>query len=281
MSNCITRRKRAPFFRRKKLQVDFDIARLRPKSLPKGKRFETLPDALCESERSEILLRSFHTYSRKLANTLRDCREGDIICDRPHCPRCARRFRRFFIGQLLKLADETAQRIDIVTVLLDTADRDSISDLDPKHWKHALRKRLDRAGLDSASVVGGYEMAYRQAQRSWVLHANLVIFGARNDACLQRFETTFKGKDFYRPTVRAALSNPPRQLSYVLKFCTYHRPFTQRGPDKGVAVPLNAREHHALVEWMADRPFKDYVFFFNAEQRGPKMRFRACKNRSS
>jgi hypothetical protein len=251
---------------------------LRPQSLPKGKRFETLSDVLWESERSENLLRSFHTYSRRLAKTLRDCREGDIVCDAPYCPRCARRFRRFFIGELLRLVEETEQRIDIVTVMLETADRDNIFALNPVRWKHALRKRLERAGLDHTSVIGGYELAYRQAQRSWVLHANIVVFGARNEARLRRFEATFKGKDFYRPTVRSTLSEPLKQLSYVLKFCTYHRPFKQRGPEKSAAVPLNAREHHALVEWMAERPFKDFMLFYNAEQRGPKIALRAFKN---
>jgi hypothetical protein len=235
-----------------------------------------LEDTKFESERSEQLLRRFHGYSRKLANTLRDCRERDIICDRPHCPQCARQFRRFFTGELLKLVEETDQRVDLATVLLKRADLDRIADLNPTSWKHTLRKRLDRSGLADASVIGGFEISYRQSSRNWLLHAHLLIIGAKRDA-LREFRKTFGKADLDRPVVKAVLRDKPKQLSYLLKYSTYHRPLQQTGPSKGPAVPLNPAEHHALVQWMFDHPFKDYMFFYNAEQRGPRIRFRSRK----
>jgi hypothetical protein len=94
------KRRKLPIWRRNKPERHHDIARLRPRSLSKGQRFETRQDAMDESERSEALLRSFPGYTRNLADELRDCREGDIVCERPQCPRCARPFRRFLINEL-------------------------------------------------------------------------------------------------------------------------------------------------------------------------------------
>jgi hypothetical protein len=33
---------------------------------------------------------------------------------------------------------------------------------------------------------------------------------------------------------------------------------------KGQAVPLNSPEHHALVTWMSQYEFQDFLFLFNA-----------------
>jgi hypothetical protein len=49
-------RRKHPFWRRNDPAAKFDIAKLRPKSLPRGDRFETLNDARRESVRSEELL---------------------------------------------------------------------------------------------------------------------------------------------------------------------------------------------------------------------------------
>jgi hypothetical protein len=49
-------RRQHPFWRRNDPAAKFDIAKLRPKSLPRGDRFETLNDARRESVRSEELL---------------------------------------------------------------------------------------------------------------------------------------------------------------------------------------------------------------------------------
>jgi hypothetical protein len=269
------KRRKPPFWRRDKPHRQHDIVTLRPKTLPKRERFETKEDAALESERSEALLRSYSGYSRRLADTLRDCREGDLTCDQPYCPLCARQFRRFFTGELLRLTGAATQPVHILTVLLEQADHDKIESLDSMAWRQSLRKRLDRSGLNSASVIGGFEMAYKQG--AWILHANLLIIGG-NEAALNKFAQMCRGTDIYRPIVRAPLADHRKQLSYLLKFTTYQRPHEQQGGNKGPAVPLNAREHHALVDWMSERRFKDYLFFYNAEQRGPSIRLRRRLN---
>jgi len=261
----VSNRTKSPFWRRKEPRQCYDIAVLRPRALPKGHRFETAQDVRYESERSELLLRSFPGHSRGLAKNLCACREGDLICDKPYCPICARKFRRWLIAELLRVAKKTPYPIHILTVLLEQANSKKIDGLDPVPWRHRLRKRLVRSGLGDASVIGGFEMIYRQRQRAWVLHANLVIIGGAPHG-LEKFEDTFHGSDLDCPVLGVPLQDLPEQLSYVSKFTTYHRPFQQRGPIKSPAIPLNAPEHHALVQWMSRVDFKDFLFLFNAHR---------------
>src|SRR4029079_140924 len=97
------KRRKPPFWCRGEPHPKYDIARLRPETSPSGQRFETLEDARAESERSEKLLRSFSGGNRELAEFLQECREGHYQCNRPFCPICARAFRRWFIGELLRV----------------------------------------------------------------------------------------------------------------------------------------------------------------------------------
>ena len=97
------KRQMPPFWRRGKPGFKRDIVFLRPEDQPTGERFETLADARAESERSEKLLRSSSLGSRVLAEILQECRAGDYECNQPFCPICARIFRRWFIGELLRV----------------------------------------------------------------------------------------------------------------------------------------------------------------------------------
>lgn len=252
-----------PFWRRREPPMDRDIAKLRPPSLPKGKRFETELDVKIESERSELLLRKAGSFGRRLANDLLSCREGSRSCDAPQCPICARSFRRWFTGDLLRITKKDSRRSVFITVLLEAASPGRIETLDFKKHRVSLRQKLIRAGLDKCVVIGGFEMVYKGKTTGWVLHVNLVVLHP-NDASLEVFLESFDNSFFGRPTVRTDLVDHKEQLSYALKFTTYHRPHKQRGASKGVPVPLNADLHLELVKWMSERSFKDFIFLFNA-----------------
>jgi hypothetical protein len=259
-------RKKSAFWRRRKPRPKYDIALLRGPNKPKGQRFETLPDARQESERSEQLLRSFAGANRLLADYLEECRAGDYECHKPFCPICAGRFRRWLIGELLRVS-KGYDPVHVYTVLLKEVPRDKIDSLDPAPFKHVLRKRLERSGLGSVPVIGGFEIAYKAERRAWVLHANLVMFGSKRHA-RREFKKSFAGDGFERPVVKATLKDRPKQLSYILKFSTYHRPYEQHGSAKAKAKPLNAREHAALVKWMSQFEFQDFLFLMNARREG-------------
>jgi hypothetical protein len=254
-----------PFWRRRKPPAKYDIALLRPATLIPGERFETLKDARKESARSQALLRSSADGSDALADALAECLDGHYHCDQPFCPICARDFRRWLTGRLLRITRGPTP-VHIYTVLLEEADSDNISELDPARYRHSLRKRLKRAGLD-VPVVGGFEVVYKARRKVWVLHINLMILGGTEKAH-DNFETSFEASDLDRPVVSVKLSDPAEQLSYVLKFGTYHRPYERQGAAKSPAKPLNGRQHAALVEWMSKLEFGDFLLLINARRRG-------------
>jgi hypothetical protein len=259
-------RPQPPFWRRQTPSREYDIELLRPADRARGKRFETLGDAQQESERSEQLLRSFSGGNKELAELLQECRTGDYDCNRPFCPICARVFRRWLIGEGLRIT-KGREPVRIYTVLLQEAPQDKINDLDPTTVQHRLRKRLQRAGLGKVPVIGGIEIVYKARTRVWLLHANLVMIGGKK-AARKKFTQGFKGGDIERPIIRARLKKPPKQLSYVLKFTTYHRPYEQQSSTKSEAKPLNPKEHAALVKWMSQFEFNDFLLLINARRQG-------------
>jgi hypothetical protein len=151
--------------------------------------------------------------------------------------------------------------------LLEASPRGELQNLQIDRYSQSLRKRLERAGLADVPVLGGFEVVYRARSKEWVLHINLVIFGG-NERGIAKFEQGFRGENFYRPVERTGVNDPAEQLSYVLKFTTYHRPHQQRGSKKSKAMPLNPSEHLELVRWMARHKFSDHLFLFNARRRG-------------
>jgi hypothetical protein len=260
-------RRKTPFYRRRKPKPEYDIRLLRPASLPLGERFETLEDVRRYSLNSECKL-DLSTPQQHLSNRLNECRTLNQRCDQPHCPICARQFRVWFIGELLRITDNIGSApVYILTILLEEASYDEIHRLHVKAYDAELRKRLSRNGLGEAVVIGGYEIIYRAKPKTWVLHINLVIIGGMIEA-VEKFKETFADSDIEKPVLIEKLEDPPKQLSYVSKFTTYHRPFKQCGSKKGPAVPLNPREHCALIAWMSRWKFQDFMFLFNARREG-------------
>jgi hypothetical protein len=258
-------RRKLPFWRRVPPKPQYEISLLRPAGEPKGQRFETPADARKESDRSEKLLQSFSGGSKLITEYLQECRAGYYECNKPFCPICARQFRRWFIGELLRITKDHHQ-VHVYTVLLKEAPKDKIETLDPAPFRALLRKRLRRAGLDKVPVIGGFEIVHKAKKRVWVLHANLVVIGGKKTA-RKKFKATFADDEIERPVLRAKLKDRAEQLSYVLKFGTYHRPLEQQGSTKSQAKPLNPKEHAALVNWMSQFGFEDFLLLINARRK--------------
>jgi hypothetical protein len=258
-------RKKPPFWRRNTPKPEYDISVLRPANMPRGQRFETLADARKESERSEKLLLSF-AGTGVLAEYLQEGRAGDYECNKTFCPICGRVFRRWFIGELLRVT-KGCDHVHIYTVLLKEAAKDKIDELDAAPFRASLRKRLQRSGLAKIPVIGGFEIVYKAAKRVWVLHANLVVIGG-NKSAHKKFKQTFAGDEIERPVLRAKLKDRAEQLSYILKFGTYHRPHEQHGSARSQAKPLNPSAHAALLKWMSKFEFEDFLLLINARRKG-------------
>lgn len=214
-------RRKLPFYLRSEPAPQHDIPLLRPPSLPLGERFETLDDVYRYSrDREEILAVSDRREHRRLADSLNECRTSDGHCGLPSCPICARRFRIWYIGEMLRIAEKVgAAQVKIETVLLAQASYDKINTLDITGYDGLLRKRLIRTGLADAAVIGGYENIYRAKTKSWMLHLNLALIGGEAKS-IEAFEETFGESDIARPTLLQGLEDLKRQLSYILKFVT-------------------------------------------------------------
>jgi hypothetical protein len=191
-----------------------------------------------------------------------------LRCEQTFCPSCARQFRRWLVGEVLGSTNARLEPGHIITVLLARAA--AIHELDPEPFRHLLRKRLDRTGLRDAVVIGGFEIVWRSSDKQWVLHANLLILGPRGPA-IARFEDSFSSSDLARPTQTVLLKDLPEQVSYLLKFTTYHRPFRQTGSRRSPAKPLNAKQHIALVSWMWRQPFADMLFLYRVRRQGDRL----------
>ena len=258
-----------PFWRRGQPPKIYDIAVLRPSNLEKGERFETIADAAAESLRSEQVLKRARRTSLP-QQYLCECRAGYYHCEKLYCPVCGRAFRRWVIGETLNIVVGQCFGPNRVTTILLAKSKD-IRDLDPSSFRALIRKRLNQAGLKAVPVIGGFEMAYRAQDKSWVLHINLLTLGATKLA-LSRLEDSFGSSQFLRPTQTVSLNDLPEQLSYLLKFATYQRPLRQTGPKRSPAKPLNTREHVALINWMSGYQFTNMLFLCGIRRQGDCLR---------
>ena len=260
-----------PFWHAFKPETSYDISRLHPAIWPKRLRFETEIDVNNESVRSASLLRSGNGDQQGLADELDECRAGDVRCNLPACPICSRAFRRWFTAELLRVTEHKDDATTL-TILLKKAPRGQLSELNLAACRDLLRKRVQRNGLNDIPVIGGFEVAYQD--QAWILHAHLVIIDAQEEA-IENFKATFENSQLQRPTFEASLKDRPKQLSYLLKFGTYHRPFQQIGPGKSPAKPLNPPEHRELVQWMSGYKFTDFLFLSGARRFGSEIRLKA------
>src|SRR4051794_20527245 len=118
-----------PFWEQFEPAPPYDIVDLRPSTLPRGKRFETLADAEEYATRTCERLSQIKTKgARRLRQRVEGCRSGrsQAACGRPICAICARVFRRWLIGETLRIIDENGGRCTIVTLLLRTAGDDEL-----------------------------------------------------------------------------------------------------------------------------------------------------------
>jgi hypothetical protein len=263
-------RSRARIFhwRQCRIQKRFDIRKLRPATLKRGQRFETKSDAMTESERRGQDLRGAKLF--QFEDSLRACRKGSP-CDKPFCPVCARKFRVWFVAETLKILEQCGGSAMIVTIHLQTASRDDISFLDPKHHFHWLRKKLERSPLKHHAAIGGVKLAYKAKRAVWLLHINLIVPQASEREADAFKKVITRSKCEFRPVVPMAIEDQPRQCSYALKFSTYHRPLTRTGSRKSPAVPLNPRENGRLIEWYGNFEFRDFVFLYRSKIRNSRI----------
>jgi hypothetical protein len=242
----------------------YDIRSLLPPSLPRRFRFETLRDA---KQRNASRIETLENYDSPLALALEECDHPNSPRDLPICAICARQYKCYFTGQALAIAKSVTGPHEFATVYLDRIDVGSLPDVSVRQAHDAFRMRLNRSGFGGSVLVGGTEAAWIASDRCWIVHVHLLAIGVPGDSWDRlRRRLDYSGSG-------AALKVQPlrdlaRQISYLTKFTTYHRPL-KRGPTgPSPCFPLPPRRLEELAAWWANYHFEDFAFLYGARRRG-------------
>ncbi|MGC2221597.1 MAG: hypothetical protein WA624_04130, partial [Methylocella sp.] len=166
------------------------------------------------------------------ANWIADCAEGEENCLLPICPICARHYRRFFFSEVLRIYTEHPNGAQAATIYLETYGAGMLENASLGKAHARFRKQLQRCGFGGAVIIGGTEVTYRHELNDWLLHLHLLSLGASFN-----LEKLMSKKKIHDPLRIEPVKDHIEQLSYLQKFCTYHRPGKHRGKNRARPVP--------------------------------------------
>ncbi len=209
--------------------------------------------------RLEVLLPDLPDVGRALLK----CDGADHPCGLLICAVCARTYRQGPIAQLHALADAYAGPHQVATIYLGLFPPGFLADADVRRAREMFRKRLDRAGFKGAIVVGGIEVAWQAQWQRWLLHAHVLAIGVDANAWDQ-LEAALENSGTAHPVDHVPLRDPDEQLSYLIKFVTYHQPGRRR-------VPLPPDRLVELAAWWSQYHFEDFFFAYGARRRGGRL----------
>jgi hypothetical protein len=242
---------------------EFDIARLRPPGLPPSERFETIDDARA---RRDVEIERFENipHLAPLADELYSCTAASP-CGQVFCPVCGRGIRRWFTGEALR--QEVGTDFEVVTVALQLLAREDLARCDLVLVKRRAAQRFRRAAPSAEVILGGIEADYRHSDGTFLVHAHLLV------PPLPRHEeravrAAFADIDIARAVRVQPLRDPAAQISYLLKFTTFHRPCLQNGSRRPKAIPLPDDAFGELTLWRAEYGFLDFVFMMGLRRSG-------------
>jgi hypothetical protein len=181
--------------------------------------------------------------------------------------RSARRYRRYFPAELLRIAEEREGPHQIPTIYLRAFAASELEAADLKLEHGVLRKTLQRSGFEGSILIGGTEIAWLARHNLWILHCHLLAIGVLQADWVRLRQSLPDATPAAALKVRA-LKDFAEQLSYCQKFNSSHKP-GKRGPNGHArAYPLPTERLIEWAEWMAKRRFEDFAFLFGARRRG-------------
>ena len=244
-----------------------DICLLRPPSLPRGERFETLIDAARIDDANIARLLNFRP---DLAAEIERCDEEGECASLPISARAARRYRRYFTAELLRIAEELEGPHQTATIYLRALPPGELEAADLKLAHEALRKTLQRSGFEGSILIGGTEIAWIARHNLWILHCHLLAIGVPQ-ADWDRLRQSLPDANPAAALKVRALKDFAEQLSYCQKFNSSHKP-GKRGPNGHArAHPLPTERLIEWAEWMARQRFEDFAFHVGARRRGGRI----------
>jgi len=198
-----------------------------------------------------------------IGRALLQCDGAKHRCWLPICAVCARDYRPDPIAQLHALAHAYAGPHEVATIYLRLYPPGSLAVADLPRAREMFRKRLDRAGFKGAILAGGIEVAWQEKWQRWLLHAQVLAIGADADSW-KRLEAALQDGGTAKPVKVVVLCDPDEQLSYCVKFVTYHQPGRR-------LVPLPPDRLLELAAWWSRYRFEDFLFAYGARRRGGRL----------
>ena len=132
--------------------------------------------------------------------------------------------------------------------------------------KRRVSQRIRRAAPSAHFVLGGIEADYRHGDDSFLLHAHLLVSRLPRDE-VKALRAAFAEIGVTRAIKVQPLRDPVTQISYLLKFTTFHRPGSQNGSRRPSAIPLPSEALKQLTLWRAQHGFLDYIFMMGLRRR--------------
>jgi hypothetical protein len=225
---------------------------------------ETKAEAEARNEERADALRS---RVPQVARKLFWCDGIDQPCQLPICAVCARRHRIEVYPQLHELAASYEGPHQITTIYLDQCRAGQLVTANLKRIRDFLRQRFNRADLTDSIFVGGIEAAWQARCQRWLLHAHLLAIGVA-EAAWDTLDDAWADSGTGDPIQRDELRDPAEQLSYLVKFHTYHKPGQSRANRRARAYPLPPDRLAELAAWSSQYRFQDFLFVYGRNKRG-------------
>jgi hypothetical protein len=181
------------------------------------------------------------------------------------CAVCARRQRLRQTEELARIASEYLGPHEVATLCLAAYESGDLKEADIGQNHEQARQRLNRAGFRGAVLIGGTEAAWKNGR--WLLHLHLLAIGVER-ADWGAVRARWPSVDEAIPIKVDHLRDAERQLTYLQKFTTYHRPGARGLSGAGNPYPLPAPQLAELITWWSQYRFADFLFAYGARRRG-------------
>lgn len=232
-------------------------------------------------------IKSLRKVSKKKANALVDklekCRPKSR-CKSPACAICNWFTRRRHVRQMRRIFKNSVKEFHVTIVPIGSYFKPrALRQINTKRLISTLRKRMERAGLEGAQVVGGIEAEYKFKRKKMCLHWHL-IFGNCTKKDVEKLRR-------YYPKDRQMKNNPikPGDENHTYQYGIKNSTFGKNAFRK----PKRPAPHiHAEHMYFLDRhTFRELMFMrgvrFNGNKLGvidksvmkrkPKDKKRSCK----
>lgn len=249
-----------------------DIALLRPVNSSKGKPFETKDEVYDRA--NNLIVPTLRDRLPSIASRIEQCENcpkgiasnGIENCLLPICPICARHYRRYFFSEVLRIYKENRNGAQTATIYLGEYRSGTLKGVSLKTIHDRFRHQLLRCDFSGAILIGGTEVTYRHDKNDWLLHLHLLALGASQKAW-DNLENKLSKYGVRDPLRLKPINNCIKQLSYLQKFFTYHRPGTHWGNNPARAIPLKKDQLCELASWACKHEFTDFTFCFGVTRR--------------